>query len=123
MVDDASGVPGWALVVILAVQVALGVALFLTARLGASGRLRRNPYFGLRTPRSLADDAAWDHVHRKAAPVVRVAFAVVVVGTAVLVVTTGDMALFITTLLTTDVLAVVVLLVAVWIGHRDLPRG
>lgn len=54
---------------LLAVIVAAaGLTIVGVARAGASGRLRRNAWAGIRTPATLAGDDAWLAAHRAARP-------------------------------------------------------
>ncbi|HVF06467.1 MAG TPA: SdpI family protein [Frankiaceae bacterium] len=44
-----------------------GLTLLVMAWRGATGRLRRNPFFGLRTGATMSSDEAWEVAHRVAA--------------------------------------------------------
>ena len=49
-----------------------GVLIVWTARAAASGRLGRNPYAGIRTPTTMASDAAWTAAHRAGRPLTEI---------------------------------------------------
>ena len=53
-------------IVLGAVMALVGVLLQWVASAGASGRLRRNAFVGIRTRSTLASDAAWLAAHRRA---------------------------------------------------------
>uniref|UniRef100_UPI0007C68F84 SdpI family protein n=1 Tax=Streptomyces sp. NRRL S-1896 TaxID=1463893 RepID=UPI0007C68F84 len=55
-------------VLVGAVLLLAGVALLVTAWLGATERLPRNRFVGVRTRRSLSGDAAWRAANKAAAP-------------------------------------------------------
>ena len=60
---------------------AVGLLVHEVTRRAASGRLRRSPWVGLRTARTLASDDAWVDGHRAALPWTRrTAWATVVLG-------------------------------------------
>ncbi|MEU5854588.1 SdpI family protein [Nocardiopsis dassonvillei] len=54
----------WTSIVILATAALLLVAAYA----GAKGKLRPNPYLGIRTTLTAGSDEAWYEVHRRAAP-------------------------------------------------------
>ncbi|MFC6087808.1 SdpI family protein [Saccharothrix lopnurensis] len=116
-------VPALAVGVLFACQGAAALCLFLMAYLGANEKLPRNAFFGLRTGRSRADDETWRHVHRAAAPFAYAAAAAGVAGLGALTLNTDRAALFLATLLITDVVVVVFVGLAMTRGHRDLPMG
>lgn len=64
MEDGAFGV-----VVIALVVAAASVALVLVGRASTAGRLRPNPWAGIRLPSTMASEAAWYAAHRAAGPV------------------------------------------------------
>lgn len=68
MLEAAEPAPWGVVALVVAGQLFAASLMFVMARLGARGRLKRNPFFGIRTKRSLADDESWDTVHRVAAP-------------------------------------------------------
>ncbi|MBW0093238.1 SdpI family protein [Pseudonocardia sp. KRD-184] len=70
--------------VLAALFVIAGLALLAVAVLGARGRLPRNRWAGVRTPETLASDAAFALANRVAAAPLGAAGAVAVVGGAVL---------------------------------------
>ncbi|WP_430331781.1 SdpI family protein [Rhodococcus sp. ACT016] len=51
----------------------VGALIVWTARAAASGRLRRNPYVGVRTPTTMASDATWTAAHRASRPLTEIA--------------------------------------------------
>lgn len=53
-------------ILIAALMAAAGAAIIWTARAGASGRLRRNNWAGIRTRATLASDDAWLAAHQAA---------------------------------------------------------
>ncbi|GAA1300189.1 SdpI family protein [Saccharothrix xinjiangensis] len=116
-------VPGLAMVVLFAVQGVAALCLFLMAYLGANEKLPRNAFFGLRTDQSRADDATWRHVHRVAAPFAYAAGAAAIAGLGALALTTDRAALFLASLLITNVVVVVFIGLAMTHGHRNLPVG
>lgn len=59
----------WAVAFVVGPALILGGALIARlALLGRQGRLARNRFVGIRTPRTLSSDAAWERAHRAAAP-------------------------------------------------------
>lgn len=64
----------------------VGLVLLAVAVLGARGRLTRNRWIGVRTPATLASDAAFRHANRVAAAPLGAAGGVAVAGGAVTVV-------------------------------------
>jgi uncharacterized membrane protein len=53
-------------ILLLAVMVGSGVLLLWMARAAASGRLRRNPFAGIRVPSTMVSDEAWLAAHVRA---------------------------------------------------------
>ncbi|MGM1060441.1 SdpI family protein [Saccharothrix sp. Mg75] len=119
--EQEVGVPTWVLVVLFTCQALVAVCFFLLARLGARRRLPRNAFFGLRTGPARDSDAAWEHVHHRAAPFVRAAFAVVVAGLVAMAATTRSEAAFLAALLVPHPIAGALLALGAARGHRDLP--
>lgn len=72
---------GGALWWLLFVFGAVTVLFFLGGYLGFRGKLRPNPYFGIRNTHTQGDEEAWYAVHRKAAPWMIVSAAAMLVGT------------------------------------------
>ncbi|QFZ23226.1 SdpI family protein [Saccharothrix syringae] len=116
-----SQAPAWVTALLFAAQVLLAACLFTMAHLGARGKLPRNPFFGLRTGRAQAGDDVWRHVHRRAAPLAYAAVAAVLVGLVAMALADG--AGLLVALLVTDAAVGVLLVLATWRGHRDLPTG
>lgn len=119
---DLADAPGWVLAVLFGAQVVVALSLLLMFYLTLTDRLRRNRWFGLRTKRSLASDEAWRHVHRVSAPFTAAAGLVVLVGLVPMALTVDSGPGFAVSLLVTDGLMLVLLLVGAWAGHRGLSR-
>ncbi|WP_116951432.1 SdpI family protein [Jiangella endophytica] len=77
-------------ILLAAVIAAAGVAIIWMARAGASGRLRRNYWAGIRTPATLAGDDAWLAAHRAARPATEAGGWAAIVGGLVVFVTPAD---------------------------------
>jgi len=60
-------VPLIAEVIVALALAATGVSLIWMALAGRNGRLRRNPFVGIRTTLTLSSDTAWDVAHRSSA--------------------------------------------------------
>lgn len=120
---DLEDAPGWVVAVLFGAQLVAALSLLLMVYLTLTDRLSRNRFFGLRTKRSLASDEAWKHVHRVSAPYTAAAGVVVLVGLIPMGLTVGSSPGFAVSLLVTDGLMLVLLLVGAWAGHRGLSRG
>ena len=123
MSSGSTATADWVAVLMVSLHAALSTALFVLARRSATGRLARNRWFGIRTPRSLASDHAWRRVHRAAAPWIYAAAAVLVPVVTAMALARDHQAAFLITLITGDVLVAVCIGAAAVAGHRGLDRS
>ncbi|SNS65038.1 SdpI/YhfL protein family protein [Actinomadura meyerae] len=104
------------------VLIAAGVLVAVVGRLGATGRIRRNGFIGIRTGRSMADDESWLIVHRRAQPWMHASGAsLIAAGAAAIAAGANETAAGVTTLV--GALACGAFgVMGVIAGHRELTR-
>lgn len=105
--------------VLAAVMIAAGGVIVWTARAGASGRLKRNYWAGIRTRTTLASDDAWFAAHRAARPPVEAGgWAAAAAGVVVLFLPADPEALIPLTVIAGAVVMLALIMVGAWRGVR-----
>lgn len=98
----------------------LPAALLVSYHCAASGKLRRNAFFGLRVPSTLASEAAWRTGHRAALPVVWLSVPAVLASSLSIALTDAESPAAI--LWSTTALIVAILIGAVVVGSKAAHR-
>ncbi|MFG2077165.1 SdpI family protein [Nonomuraea maritima] len=103
------------------ILIASGLLLVVLGELGRRRLLRQNAVAGLRTPLTMSDRAAWEHVHWKAAPwVISSGLSPAAAGVAILVAGTAGVLPWAT--LGSAVISVTLLAIGTLRAQRDYRR-